>query len=189
MALILVLIALVFFSTGAYYLGSLKPASLPTSSTTTLFEIEPPLHNISPANLQAAWADFVEILGKENVSTEHGDLDVHSGSDWSSYTLKKDERPFLVLYPSTTEEVSRIMKVCHQRVIPVTPYSGGTSLEGHFAPTRGGVCIDFRRMNRILSSTKRTLMLWSSLQLGGKTLMRNCLKMASFFRLTRVPVL
>jgi hypothetical protein len=24
------------------------------------------------------------------------------------------------------------MKVCHQRVIPVTPYSGGTSLEGHF---------------------------------------------------------
>ncbi|KAH1660194.1 hypothetical protein KXX15_001984 [Aspergillus fumigatus] len=149
--------ALVFFSTGAYYLGSLKPASLPTSSTTTLFEIEPPLHNISPANLQAAWADFVEILGKENVSTEHGDLDVHSGSDWSSYTLKKDERPFLVLYPSTTEEVSRIMKVCHQRVIPVTPYSGGTSLEGHFAPTRGGVCIDFRRMNRILELHKKDL--------------------------------
>ncbi|KAF7167938.1 hypothetical protein CNMCM5623_001152 [Aspergillus felis] len=149
--------ALVFFSTGAYYLGSLKPASLPTSSTTTLFEIEPPTHNISQANLQAAWADFVEILGKENVSTQHGDLDVHSGSDWSSYTLKEDERPFLVLYPATTEEVSRIMKVCHQRVIPVTPYSGGTSLEGHFAPTRGGVCIDFRRMDRVLELHKKDL--------------------------------
>ena len=49
------------------------------------------------------------------------------------------------------------MKVCHQRVIPVTPYSGGTSLEGHFAPTRGGVCIDFRRMDQILDFHKRDL--------------------------------
>ena len=49
------------------------------------------------------------------------------------------------------------MKVCHQRLIPVTPYSGGTSLEGHFAPTRGGVCIDFRRMDQILDFHKRDL--------------------------------
>ena len=119
--------------------------------------MEPLQHNVSQSNLQAAWADFVEILGKENVSTENGDLEMHSGSDWSSYTLKENEKPFLVLYPSTTEEVSRIMKVCHQRVIPVTPYSGGTSLEGHFAPTRGGICIDFRRMDRILEVHEKDL--------------------------------
>ncbi|RAH71231.1 FAD-binding oxidoreductase [Aspergillus aculeatinus CBS 121060] len=149
--------ALTFFSTGAYFLGSLKPASLPTSSTTPIYEAEPPRHNVSPSNLQAAWADFVDILGKENVSTEHNDLEVHSGSDWSSYAPKTDEKPFLVLYPSTTAEVSRIMKVCHKRIIPITPYSGGTSLEGHFAPTRGGVCIDFRRMDRILEVHKGDL--------------------------------
>ncbi|KAJ5413381.1 hypothetical protein PENPOL_c012G10809 [Penicillium polonicum] len=149
--------ALVFFSTGAYYLGSIKPAALPSSSTTPLSEIEAPKHNVSPSNLQAAWADFVEILGKENVSTASGDLESHAGSDWSSYSQKEDEKPFLILYPSSTEEVSRIMKVCHQRVIPVTPYSGGTSLEGHFASTRGGVCVDFRRMDRILELHKRDL--------------------------------
>jgi D-lactate dehydrogenase (cytochrome) len=49
------------------------------------------------------------------------------------------------------------MKVCHERLIPVTPYSGGTSLEGHYAPTRGGVCIDFGRMNRILELHKEDL--------------------------------
>lgn len=150
-------LALVFFSTGAYYLGSLKPAAVPTSSTTTLLDLEPPKHNVSQSNLQAAWSDFVEILGKENVSTSPGDLESHAGSDWSSYSRKDEEKPFLILYPSTTEEVSRVMKVCHQRVIPVTPYSGGTSLEGHFAPTRGGVCIDFRRMGRILQVNKRDL--------------------------------
>ncbi|KAL3494259.1 hypothetical protein BJX62DRAFT_198225 [Aspergillus germanicus] len=149
--------ALVFFSTGAYYLGSLKPASLPTTSTSNVYDLDSPQHDISQSNLQAAWADFVEIIGKENVSTEHADLVAHAGSDWSSYTTKENEKPFLVLYPSTTEEVSRIMKVCHQRRIPVTPYSGGTSLEGHFAPTRGGVCVDFRRMDRILDLHKGDL--------------------------------
>lgn len=82
---------------------------------------------------------------------------LHSGSDWSSYSRKENEKPFIVLYPSTTEEVSKIMKVCHERVIPVTAYSGGTSLEGHYAPTRGGVCIDFRRMNQVLAVHKEDL--------------------------------
>ena len=145
------------FTTGAYYLGSLKPVSLPTSSTTPLSDLPSPQFNVSPSNLQAAWASFVDILGKENVSTEYNDLESHSGSDWSSYSRKVNERPFLVLYPATTEEVSRVMKVCHQRAIPVTPYSGGTSLEGHFAPTKGGICIDFCRMNRILKVHKRDL--------------------------------
>ncbi|KAL2864870.1 FAD-binding oxidoreductase [Aspergillus lucknowensis] len=149
--------ALVLFSTGAFYLGSLKPASLPATSTSSIYGLESPRHDVSQSNMQAAWADFVEILGKENVSTENADLVSHAGSDWSSYTTKENEKPFLVLYPSTTDEVSRIMKVCHQRRIPVTPYSGGTSLEGHFAPTRGGVCIDFRRMDRILQLHKKDL--------------------------------
>jgi D-lactate dehydrogenase (cytochrome) len=99
----------------------------------------------------------VQIVGRENVSTDKADQEAHSGSDWSSYTPKENEKPFLVVYPSTTDEVSRIMKVCHQRLIPVTPYSGGTSLEGHYCPTRGGVCIDFQRMGNILELHKDDL--------------------------------
>src|SRR5690606_17706048 len=107
----------VFSSLGCYYLGSLKPTDLPQSSTTPLADARPPPHTGSQSNLQAAWADFIEIVGKENVSTDKADLDMHSGSEWSTYSVKDDERPFLVLYPSTTEEVSKIMKICHQRVI------------------------------------------------------------------------
>ncbi|WEW59895.1 D-lactate ferricytochrome c oxidoreductase [Emydomyces testavorans] len=142
---------------GCYYLGSLRPASLPESSTTPLHEAQKPHHDTSPGNLQAAWSDFVQIVGKENVSTDKMDLEAHSGSDWSSYAVKENERPFLVVLPSTTEEVSRIMKICHDRRIPVTPYSGGTSLEGHFSPTRGGICIDFHRMGQILALHEKDL--------------------------------
>lgn len=173
--------ALVFFSGGAYYLGSLKPDTFPKSSTTPLNDLAPPQHNVSPSNLQAAWTDFVEILGKENVSTLPGDLESHSGSDWSSYSPQASEKPFLILYPSTTEEVSRIMKVCHQRVIPVTPYSGGTSLEGHFASTRGGICIDFQRMDRILQLNKSDLDVVVQPALGWEDLNEELAKDGLFF--------
>ena len=43
------------------------------------------------------------------------------------------------------------MKVCHKRRIPIVPYSGGTSLEGHFAAPRGGLSIDFSRMDKLLA--------------------------------------
>ena len=107
--------------------------------------------------MEAAWADFVAVVGKDNVSTVPENLDHHAGSNFSSHISKEDERPFMIVYPESTEEVSAIMKICHSRRIPVTGYSGGTSLEGHFAPTRGGVCIDFARMSKILKLHKEDM--------------------------------
>ena len=94
---------------------------------------------------------MVAIVGEENVSTESGDLRSHSGTEWSSYPTLPGDVPFAIVKPGSTEEVSNIMKFCHHRRIPVTGYSGGTSLEGHFAATRGGICVDFGRMNKILA--------------------------------------
>ncbi|KAL8761094.1 MAG: hypothetical protein Q9184_002745, partial [Pyrenodesmia sp. 2 TL-2023] len=51
------------------------------SSTLPLASTEPPYHKTGDANLQAAWADFIDILGEENVSTKEGDLQSHSGSE------------------------------------------------------------------------------------------------------------
>ncbi|TGZ83034.1 FAD-binding domain-containing protein [Ascodesmis nigricans] len=142
-------LALVAVAGASYYLGSQSVTAPSTASTAPLPSVSPPNHNVTKPNLEASWADFVAILGKENVSTAIDDRERHATSPWSSHHSEVPP-PFLILYPSTTEEVSQIAKICHDRRIPMTPYSGGTSLEGHFAPTRGGVCIDFRRMDKIL---------------------------------------
>ncbi|EQB47545.1 D-lactate dehydrogenase [cytochrome] [Colletotrichum gloeosporioides] len=135
----------------SYYLGTLVPSSPNEESTLPLHKTTAPLHKLNKENLEAAWADFVNIVGKENVSTTSTDLDHHASSEWSSHAAGPDERPFCVVFPSSTEEVSQIMRICHQRRIPVVGYSGGTSLEGHFTPTRGGISIDFGRMNKVLA--------------------------------------
>ncbi|MCJ1329314.1 D-lactate ferricytochrome c oxidoreductase [Thelotrema lepadinum] len=140
-----------------WYLATLRSGPSNLSSTAPLSSVQAPQHKIDKANLQAAWTDIATIVGKDNVSTDEADLDMHSGSEWSSYNAKSHERPFLIVQPSTTQEVSEIAKICYKRKIPMTAYSGGTSLEGHFTPTQGGVCIDFQRMGEILNIHKEDL--------------------------------
>lgn len=134
----------------AFWMGTKLHRDPDPNSTLPLSQMVDPKHNLGLANLEAAWADFAEIVGRENVSTLEADIHAHSISDWSSYRAHQDEKPFCVVFPASTEDVSKIMKVCHRRRIPVVGYSGGTSLEGHFTPTRGGICIDFHRMDKII---------------------------------------
>ena len=143
---------LLFVGGLAYYLGTIKPETFPVTSTTPLAAAHPPQHDTRRSVLQAAWTDLAVICGKDNVSTDPEDLKAHSGSDWSSYTIKAHEKPFAIVYPATTDEISKIMQMCHKRKLPVTAVAGGTSLEGHFAPTKGGICIDMGRMDQILQT-------------------------------------
>lgn len=138
-------------------MGTYWPTEPEPVSTLPLSKLKEPQHNSKLENMQAAWADFVKIVGKENVSTAENDIEHHATSSWSSHPAEPDQRAFCVVYPSSTEEVSEVMKVCHQRKIPVVGYSGGTSLEGHFTPTRKGISIDFGRMNKIIKLHKEDL--------------------------------
>ncbi|KKP04225.1 hypothetical protein THAR02_03681 [Trichoderma harzianum] len=134
----------------SYWLGTYWPREPEQTSTLPLSKTRPPAHNVKLENMQAAWADFVKIVGKENVSTDEDQITAHSTSDWTSHKAGPDDRSFCVVYPGSTEEVSEIMKICHLRKIPVSAYSGGTSIEGQFTPTRKGISIDFGRMDKVL---------------------------------------
>ncbi|QIW97527.1 hypothetical protein AMS68_003045 [Peltaster fructicola] len=140
-----------------YLYASQRPGEPSKDSVLSLAATPQPNHDTSQATLQAAWSDFKSIVGEENISTTDADVKSHSGSEWSSHAALPGDQPFAVLKPASTEEVSEIMKVCHKRRIPVTAYSGGTSLEGHFAATRGGICIDFSRMDKIIALHKDDL--------------------------------
>ncbi|KAK2593278.1 D-lactate ferricytochrome c oxidoreductase [Conoideocrella luteorostrata] len=141
----------------AYYLGTFWPREPEPKSTLPLSKVSDPKHNIKLENMQAAWADFVKILGKEHVSTLETDIEHHASSTWSTHQPKPDEKPFCVVYPGSTEEVAEIMKICHRRRIPVVGYSGGTSLEGHYTQTRRGISISFGRMNKVLALHREDL--------------------------------
>ncbi|KAJ4005944.1 D-lactate ferricytochrome c oxidoreductase [Fusarium irregulare] len=129
------------------------------SSTQSLANTGKIDHDTSPANIQAACKEFAAILGPENVSTDQADLITHSGSDYQSYAWTEETAvcSHVIVYPETTEQVSELMQVCFRRKIPVTPYSGGTSIEGQYIPHLQGICIDFTRMSNIVELNKHDL--------------------------------
>ncbi|EQL00682.1 D-lactate dehydrogenase [Ophiocordyceps sinensis CO18] len=141
----------------AYWLGTYWPRQPEPSSTLPLSKTLKPRHNTKLENMRAAWTDFIKIVGLNNVSTLETDMEQHSSSAWSTHRPAPDEKPFCVVYPVSTDEVSQVIKICHARRIPVVGYSGGTSLEGHYAQTRKGVSINFARMNKVLALHKEDL--------------------------------
>ena len=58
--------------------------------------------------------------------------------------------PEVAVDVETTEEVSKIMKICNDNKIPVTCRGAGTGLVGGCVPLCGGVVLCTRRMNKIL---------------------------------------
>ncbi|MCJ1403824.1 D-lactate ferricytochrome c oxidoreductase [Xylographa trunciseda] len=130
---------------------------LPMASTLPLSHVVLPAYDISVANLEAARTEFTAIIGKDNISDRSDDIDRHTGSEWSSHPTTATESPTLILFPDSTKEVSQVVEICNRRRIPIVAFSGGTSLEGQFANTRKGICIDFSRLNKILKVHKDDL--------------------------------
>jgi D-lactate dehydrogenase (cytochrome) len=82
----------------------------------------------------------------ERMTTNHSLLDQHSHGEDSNPPVLPDA----VAFVQTTEEVSRLLALCHAHSVPVVPFGAGTSLEGHVTPVRGGISVDLTRMKQVL---------------------------------------
>src|SRR6266699_3452278 len=65
--------------------------------------------------------------------------------------------PDIVVLPGTSEEVARIVKICGEAKVPVTPRSAASSLAGGTVPVQGGVVITFARFFFILATATENL--------------------------------
>jgi glycolate oxidase len=85
------------------------------------------------------------LLGPSNVLHQKEDLMLYEYDG----SVEKG-RPDVVVFPHTTQDVSRIVKLAAKHQVPVVGRGAGTGLSGGALARGGGVMIVFARMNRIL---------------------------------------
>src|SRR5437667_1240905 len=85
-------------------------------------------------------------VGNENVLCAPSELLVY---ECDGFTIEKN-KPDVVVFPTTTEQVVQVVKACNELDVPFLPRGAGTSLAGGCLPVGGGVVIALTRMKRIL---------------------------------------
>ncbi|VDC07088.1 unnamed protein product [Peniophora sp. CBMAI 1063] len=108
------------------------------------------IHYGGPHELKAVQAALKNAFHDrpQLVSTDASDVDVHA--TW--FTAREGVIPHnVIVYPESTEDVVNIVELAKKHRVPVVPYSGGTSMEGHTTGTmHGSICVDMSQMNKII---------------------------------------
>ena len=107
------------------------------------------MNNITPSLLE----EIKSIVGAAYFFTDEESF-VKYGSD---ETEKLHYAPQVVVKPRSAEEISKLLILSNQHLIPVTPRGAGTGLTGGALPHLGGLVISMERFNTILEIDERNL--------------------------------
>jgi alkyldihydroxyacetonephosphate synthase len=102
------------------------------------------------------------FVGAENVSVNQADLLSTCRDYWPVVNIWMLEGavpalPQLVVWPRSTEEVSRVLALANEIRIPVMPFGAGSGTLGGSIPLRGGVMLDLKKMDQIRALDEESL--------------------------------
>ncbi len=86
------------------------------------------------------------VLGPDSVLYKQEELRVYECDGLSAYR----ELPLLVVLPETTTQVESVLRLCHEKGVPVVARGAGTGLSGGALPLANGVLLSLAKFNRIL---------------------------------------
>ena len=86
------------------------------------------------------------IVGQDSVLTKKEDLATYAYDGTTTWSHSPDA----VVLPTTTKQISSILALANQNLIPVTPRGSGTNISGGSIPIQGGIVLCTTRMNRVL---------------------------------------
>ena len=89
--------------------------------------------------------ELAQIVGADNVSVDTADRILHAFDATQARFL-----PEVVVHATTTDQVSRVVRLAHEHRIPILPRGAGSGFTGGSLPIKGGIVLVLTRMNRIL---------------------------------------
>ncbi|WP_448536526.1 FAD-binding oxidoreductase [Pseudothermotoga sp.] len=91
--------------------------------------------------------ELIKLLGVENVKFDPEELEKYSHDETSG---AEGQIPLAVVFPTSTEQVSMILRWANQKRVPVVPRGAGTGLSAGAVPTKDSIVVSLERMNKIV---------------------------------------
>src|SRR5438045_2614118 len=89
--------------------------------------------------------DLSAMVPGEGVISNEREMRPYESDGLTAYR----QLPFVVVLPETTEQVSRVLRYCHDHGIRVVPRGAGTSLSGGALPLSDGVLLGMGKFSRV----------------------------------------
>lgn len=91
--------------------------------------------------------ELESILGAKNVILDKEKMENYSHDETPE---EYAHMPEVVITPTTSEQISEVMKLANKHLIPVTPRGAGSGLSGGAIPTFGGILLSVEKMNKVI---------------------------------------
>ncbi|MBT5810144.1 MAG: FAD-binding protein, partial [Rhodospirillaceae bacterium] len=91
-------------------------------------------------------AGLQDIVPGEGVIVDEDELRPYESDGLTAYR----QLPLIVVLPETTEQVSRVLRYCHDNDVKVVPRGAGTSLSGGALPLADGIILGLGKFKKII---------------------------------------
>jgi glycolate oxidase/D-lactate dehydrogenase len=85
-----------------------------------------------------------EAIGEHNVLDDEMDRMLYSYD-----ATRLSFPPDVVVIPESEEDVKKVVKICYEEGVPITPRGAGSGYTGGAIPVKGGVLISFEKMDKV----------------------------------------
>ena len=105
---------------------------------------------------KALVADLRRIVGSRNVSDDEGEIERYSRDAFGFYRAVHAAQfltggAAVVVWPASTEQVSRVLGFADRRHVSIVPYGAGTGVMGAATASDGCIVLSLQRMDRIIA--------------------------------------
>ena len=97
--------------------------------------------------------ELIAIVGEANTVSDPAGLACYGYDS----TPELESLPGAVVLPGSAAEIARLMALCHENGLTVTPRGSGTNLSGGSIAIGGGIVIQTSRLNRLLEIDEENL--------------------------------
>jgi alkyldihydroxyacetonephosphate synthase len=116
---------------------------------------------IPAEKLESVKKSLINIVGERNVSDAEFDKISYSKDTWPLRIMEVKRgiiQPFpdVIVWPESTEQASKIIKMANTEKVPVIPYGGGAGVTGGTVPIYGGIIVDLKKLDKILEIDEKS---------------------------------